>query len=241
MRVTYDLYAWDAANPTNKISTRSEDVVVPARASYELTYMIDAATLPVYYLTITAEPVGTLKDASIFSEKTISHIRLMVNGVSRPRLNFIGVDTYPLQAGKEATLVTCFHNTSGETDSRITKIETILYDQNKKELSRIVYEGKIIPDISGLIHKFTPSKESSQFTIVSKMSDAQGTVLDTVEKIYTCQDINPQICPPTQPVSPPASHLPSSIVLVIGGILFLLLIGLGIVLYRRKNRNTLNT
>ncbi|MEI6553009.1 MAG: hypothetical protein WCO09_00405 [bacterium] len=195
MKVTYDLYSWDSSNPENLISTQSDGLTVPANSSIKLTYKINKGVLPVYYLKITAVPADSLNDESVFSEKTISNIRLVVNGKSKPRFNFVGVDSYPFKKGVENTLVTCFHNTSGEINKEITKIETTVYDQKKNELSKSIYQGKTIPEITGLINKFTPNKDVSEFTVVSEMSDAQGVVIDRVEKTYSCKTIDPKSCP----------------------------------------------
>jgi hypothetical protein len=228
MRVTYTLYSWDGVNPKNIIDTKSEDVVVGAKVERGIGYTIAQPSLPVYYLNIVAEPTDQSKDKSVFNEKTISNIRLVVDGKSKPRLNFVGVNSYPLQDGVEATLVTCFHNTNNIQDPNITKIETVIYDQNKKELSRIEYEGPTIPDITGLVSKFTPKRDISQFTIISTMYDAQGNVIDKVEKIYDCSDLNPGACSAS-------TSSPLFRTLVIVGII----LGIGTIIYKRKSINGL--
>ncbi len=131
IKVTYDLYSWDSVLSTNKIQSKSEEILVSGKSSKNITYTIEPGILPIYYLQITAEPKDTSKDASISREKTISNIRFVVQDESKPRLNFIGVDTYPLTSSRETTLVTCFHNTNALADIRNTKIETIIYDINR--------------------------------------------------------------------------------------------------------------
>ncbi|MEI7513363.1 MAG: hypothetical protein WCJ74_01945 [bacterium] len=232
MKVTYNLYSWDSANSENKINTKTEKIDVPAKSEKKLTYTLEKVTLPVYYLSITALPANETKDTSIFQEKTISNIRLVVNGKSQPRLNFVGIDSYPLKQGLEATLVTCFHNTSNIVDTNVTKIETILYDQNNKELSRIQYEGKTLPEISGLINKFTPSNDIPSFTIISKMYDAQGKIIDSVEKKYSCEDINSTFCSTTKPI-------PTILFGLVALISIIIVIGLSILQYKRKTINNL--
>ena len=229
MKVTYTLYSWDSANPENQIGTRSEEVTVPAKSSVKLNYKIDSGTLPVYYLNITAEPSNQTKNESVFSEKTISNIRLAVTGKSKPRLNFVGVDSYPLKRGVEATLVTCFHNTNNVVDNNVTKIETTVYDQNKNELSKTVYQGKTIPEITGLINKFTPSSDISQFTVVSEMSDSKGVAIDRVEKTYSCKTIDPKSCP--------KESRPMPIVGALELILGIIVIAISIIVYKKNSIN----
>ena len=91
-------------------------------------------------------------------------------------------------------MITCFHNTNDLADLRKTKIETIIYDTNRREITKTVYEGKTIADITGLIQKFTPNDTLSEFTVESKILNETGDTIDTVVKKYTCKDINPSIC-----------------------------------------------
>lgn len=237
IQVTYSLYSWDAANPKNLISSFSEVVKVPAKSSKNLTYEIKAGNTPVYYLSISAEPyvelIAAKKDPSVFREKTISNIRLAVYGFSKPRINYIGVDSYPLKKDVESTLVTCFHNGSDVADLSKTKIETVLYDQNKKELSRIEYNGKIIPDISGLINKFKTNKDIFNFSVVTNMFAENGELIDTVEKNYNCKDINPEICPVGNPLY---DALAKNMYLIISIIVLVVIILIVWIYKRRKNK-----
>lgn len=230
MKVTYNLYSWDSANPENQIGTQSEEVMVPAKGEVKLLYVIDKGSLPVYYLNIVAEPVNQTQKESVISEKTISNIRLVVKNESKPRLNFVGVDSYPLKKDVEATLVTCFHNTSSAVDTNITKIETTIYDQTKLELSKIIYQGKTISDITGLVNKFTPKKDVTQFTIISNMVDANGETVDSVEKTYRCEDINASLCPQKKPTTT------RDAIAIVAGII---VAASAAVVYRRKAINNL--
>ena len=222
MNVTYNLYSWDSANEKNKIDTKTEEVLVPAQSEYMLTYQVDNGMLPVYYLSITAHPKGAVE------EKTISNIRFALRDETKSRINFTGVDSYPLKQGEESTLVTCFHDGSGRANLDSTRIETILYDENNKEISRIEYDGKTIPDIKGIINKFTPIKDIVNFTVVTNMFDSQGNQIDSIEKTYNCQDINPSLCPVSKPLNP------FVVVTLIG-----IILGLIILIYKRKTINLL--
>lgn len=222
MSVTYDLYSWDSANKKNKIDIKTEEVTVPAQSEYVLTYEVDNGTLPVYYLSISAHPKGNIE------EKTISNIRFALREETKSRINFSGVNLYPLKRGQESVLVTCFHDGSGRANLDNTRIETILYDQNNKEISRIEYDGKTIPDIKGIINKFTPTEDIVNFTVVTNMFDSQGNQIDSIEKKYNCQDINPTLCPVSKPLNP-------FVVIALIGII----LGLIILVYKRKTINLL--
>lgn len=194
MIVTYDLYSWDSANPQNKISTKTENVVVPAQSELLLQYVIEKTELPVYYLSITAEPSLKEKDESVHKEKTISNIRLSVQDASKPRLNFVTTNTYPLKKGEEATMVTCFHNTNHGSDANISKIETKLKDSRGKVLAETLYEGNAPSAISAIAQKFIPRRDMTEYVIESTIYDANNTIIDTIEKKYTCSEIDPNLC-----------------------------------------------
>lgn len=226
MNITYNLYSWDAANQANKIDTRMEQVTVPSRKDIPLSYTIPNPNIPVYYLNIIAEPTNPKGDTSVFDEKSISNIRLVVDNTSQTRLNFVGVNQYPLKAGTEATLVTCFHNTNRLENPENSKIETVLYTTNHKELARLEFNGKTGPDITGMIQKFTPSKDISEFIVESTLYDEKGNIVDKVEKKYSCKDINQNSCAPERNTSP-----------LIALVLVAIIIGLIVLIYKRKTIN----
>jgi hypothetical protein len=223
MTVTYDLYSWDSINPNNKVDTKIEQVTVAPKSEYLLKYTVSKGDLPMYYLSITAEPTEQVEDVSVYREKTISNIRFEVLGKSKPYINFVGIDSYPLRGG-EATFVTCFQNLGTEEDTSITKIETVLYDQNKRELSRTEYEGNLSPDILGLAGKFKPQKNITQFMLVSKMYNAKGDVIDTIEQKYECKNTASNSC---------SSEEDSSILIWI--VTVIIIVGLGVLIYKRKD------
>lgn len=227
MTITYNLYSWDSANPKNKIDTKVENVVVPAKSEYFLTYTIEKGVLPVYNLSITAVPTNQEQDISVHNEKTISNVRFIVQDVSKARINFTGVSTYPLKKGDEATLVTCFHNTSNAIDESNTRVETSLRDSSGRELAKTLYEGPISSDIVGIIQKFKPKAETADFTVYSKLVDSQGNIIDQVEKKYSCKDIDPSSCPKKQ------SNYYSLLLLLILAIV----IGVGALVLKSKKLN----
>ncbi len=229
MKITYDLYSWDSRNVAKKIRTTSENVSVSAQSETKLTYALEKSNIPVSYLSITAEPLTRTRDASVFQEKTISNIRLSTNPISLPRLTYVGVTEYPLKRGTEATLVTCFANMSEQYDETVSRIETVLYDQDKKEIARTVYEGQLFSDVSAIVKKFKPTSMSSQFSVASYVYDSQNTVIDSFEKTYSCEDIDPNLCSDTK-------QNPSFLMVVVFAGIILALVTL---LFKRKDINDL--
>ncbi len=201
MAISYTLFSWDAANPANKITTKTEQITIPAKWEKFLTYTLEKWELPVYYLAISAEPVVQAGDSSVFQEKAISNIRFIIQDISKPRFNFVGVDSFPLKKDTESTLITCFHNTNAIIDTRNTTIETVVLDNRNRELSRTEYRGKVAPSIEGIKNTFVPKKDIWEFTVIAKMTGENGEEIDTVIKKYNCRDINPSICPSPETIT----------------------------------------
>ena len=224
MKVTYDLYSTNSYDITKKLNTKSEVVTVPAKSQIKLTYIVNKVDVPVYYLSITAEPSVKTKNTSIFREKTIANVKFFAKGQAGTKINFSGVDSYPLKDGKEVTLITCFSNTDGDDFANNKyKIESVLFDQNKIELSRILYEGKAFRNTTGLISKFTPTKDISDFYIITTTYDSEGKIIDTIEKNYSCNDIDANVC-----IKPDEAKKPLSI-MIVGVMLLISIMFIGLI------------
>lgn len=219
MTVTYTLYSFDAANPKNVITSKTEKVTVEPQSEKLLTYTLDKGMLPVYYLSIEAKPTNPIRDESVFKETTISNIRFAIQDTSLSRINFSGVNTYPLKRGTEATLITCFQNINEESlNENSTRIETLITDDKGKELARTVYEGIISLDTDAIIQKFNPKRGTSNFTVSTTMYGKDNKIIDQVNKVYVCEDINPDACPSP---SSSSSLIMSAIAIAIIGLAFL--------------------
>jgi len=227
MDVTYDLYSFDSSSVENKINTKTEKVLVPSKGEYLLSYVINKPEIPVYYLSITSKPSNQTKDESVYKEKTISNVRFSVDGIYEPRLIFAGVDSYPIKSG--SALVTCFNGIGGTEKEDNYKIETIVQDENGKEISRELYSGFISSDMTGLIQKIKTSKTLSDFTVLSTVYNPDGTVLEKVSKKYSCQDLNPESCSQDEPT-------PTSGWLILLVSVFLVIL-IAVVFFKRKTIN----
>lgn len=226
MTVTYDLYDYDSVNPANKITSKTEKVTVQPKSEKILTYVLDKGIIPVYYLSITAQPTDQKKKESVFREKTISNIQFTIQDTSKPRLDFTGVNMYPLIKGTEATLVTCFNDTNKSKDEDISKIETVIVDNKGNELAKTIYDGKIYPEINAIVQKFSPKKNLSDFTVISTVYNSEKKVIDRVEKVYSCQDIDPDNC-----------MLSKNNFNIISIFIILIIIGLFIFVFKKKLNN----
>jgi hypothetical protein len=224
MTVIYDLYASDSTDSKNKISTKTEQVTVPSKSETIVTYTIDKIAEPVYYLSISAKPTTQTKKESVFREKTIANIKIFAQGIHTSEINFTTIESYPLERGKENKLVTCFQDVNNiEGIETVVKVETTLKDADGTKLAYTLYEGNIL-GATGIMKKFTPTRKSSHFTITSTMYDSKNTIIDQVEKTYSCTNLNPDSC-----LENNDNTLILSLLLVCIG-----LIGAGFLIYKKK-------
>jgi hypothetical protein len=195
MNITYTLYKWDGLRKENIVDTKTETINVPAKSKTQLTYTTNKTDTSVYFLNITADNQNQKRDKSVYNIKTESNIRFIVNGYDFARINSFGVDTYPIKAGQEVTLFTCYHNGSNQETMNPVNISTILYNEKGKVITQTEYDGKIDGAISAIIKKFTIKKDLVNFKIVTTIKDNTGNVIDTIESDYNCKDIDSTLCP----------------------------------------------
>lgn len=225
MNVTYTLYKWDGLRKENIVNTKTETVTVPAKGKIQLTYTTDKTDTSVYFLNITADNQNQKRDKSVYDIKTESNIRFVVNGYDFPRINSFGVDIYPIKAGQEATLFTCYHNGADQDTINPVNISTILYNEKGKVVAQTEYDGKIDGSISAIIKKFTLKKDLVNFKTVTIIKDNTGKVIDTIENDYNCKDIDPTLCPAVK-------NMNKIYVIIILGLLILI----AVIVFLRKRR-----
>ncbi len=188
MTVTYDIYVWDSASEKNKINTKTETVDVKAGSETILEYVVENPDKAVYYVSISADNADK-RASSLFSKKTISNIRFLVNGFDYSRINSVGVNTYPLLKNTEANRTT----TEGYT------LKSALLDQDNNVIASVEYAGAFDPTIHSLIKKFAPDRDLYNFKIVTSLHNEKGILIDEVEVVYDCASISGAQCPETQP------------------------------------------
>ena len=128
VKLVYDLFYWDGLNDENKISSKSEDIIIAPNSSHSLKYAIPEMNETVYFLRITA--------VSGNNQKSIVNLRF-VSEQARPRINFFSPMKFPLLKGETTENFICFHNTAdGAANGKVSmnvfdefgnKIQTIGY------------------------------------------------------------------------------------------------------------------
>lgn len=187
VKITYYLYSGTNPNPDNKIKTTSETLNLLAGEEVEIEYTLNNKTEPVYFLSTTVEPKSASKDSTVFNEKTIANNFIFADNINKPQINFLAVNNYPIKKGEKNSLITCVENI-GPNYSNDVKIESILYDSDNNEISRIEYKGDLYSSIGGLKNDFKTKKDLMDFSIISKIYNSKGEIVDEVVKKYTCDD-----------------------------------------------------
>jgi hypothetical protein len=190
MRVLYKLYRWDSTFESNFIQNIEEIYTVNPGQKLPISYTIDNATEPVYDLKIIAVPE---EEIQVESYKSIANIRFGINSTFRPRLHFVGLDTYPIT--KDTNIINCIHNTSSEIDEGPVKVVTTLKNTKGRKLGILEYSGPISGRVDGLISKLSSLNLSQVVILESILYDNQGVEIDRISIDYDCNKINSSFCP----------------------------------------------
>ncbi len=110
-------------------------------------------------------------------------VRFVRDGVQSPRLNFVGIDQFPLREGQEATLFACVHGMGTADVLDGNRVSLDVTDERGRTLHSYSYEGDITGLMMGLADTFTPSEAFDTFTITAELS-RNGEVVDRAELDY---------------------------------------------------------
>ena len=180
--VTYDLYYWDSLSAQDKIATKTEKVIVPAKSVIDLTYTVDTITKPVYYLKVTAF-AGDVA--------SIANIRV-VTDVPGARINYPALTKFPLKAGDSAAMFSCFHAISSDVSSSTLALE--LTDRDGNVISSGSFKGNISTAMSAVQGALFVGKDYDFAKLKAVLSNEKGEVVDQYEAVYDCAVIQSDEC-----------------------------------------------
>ncbi|MFW5887237.1 MAG: hypothetical protein ACOCUH_00385, partial [Bacteriovoracia bacterium] len=183
--VNWDLYWWDQMSEENKVDTRTKTYHVPANDSIVVSYNTSKNEKSVYLLKSQFE----LNDV-----KSILNVRFVREGVNIPRVNFPGVNSYPLEEGKENNLFSCLHNTNYD-DVDNAEYEILVEDLSGNLIHEYKYEGFVTGAMMGVQDSFVPQEDFKNFVIKSNLYQ-NGNLIESDQLTYLCEDINPDFCNP---------------------------------------------
>ena len=180
--IQYDLYFWDSLNPADKISSKTDQVTIPANGSIPLTYTVPQMKDSVYLLKITATTA---------SQKSIVNIRL-TSDQAHPKMNYPAITKFPLQKGDQETLFSCFYNAAPSNASGTLSV--VLQDQKGNQIGDLEYSGGISGAMMADKQDFTAKGDYSWIKLIATLKDKNGQVTDQYENVYDCAKINSPAC-----------------------------------------------
>ena len=180
--VSYSLYGWDGRFEGNLLKVWSEKASLGANSSKTLSFDVPADDRTLYYVVI--------KSLS-GDQKSEVHIRLAKEGF-RPRLNFVGVDIFPLAAGKKATLFACYHNTGDSVANGRLDLE--LLDVSGGVLANASYDGGISGAIKLLKKDIPDLGNLDLITLTAKLYDDKNRLVDEAKINYNCARFGDSLC-----------------------------------------------
>lgn len=183
--VHWKVYYWDAQREEHLIETTSEAIMVPAGGSATLSYRLTDKQHAVYLVSPSLVYRG-----EIVSKLDIRFVRM---GIDEPRINFPALTTFPLEAGKEATVFSCLHNSGTNPLVQGTALELVLTDTTGIEVHRVSYEGDTSGAMMAIAEGFTPDKNYNYLTLTATLTK-DGQVADEVSVVYDCNEIDPDAC-----------------------------------------------
>jgi len=180
--VTYRLYQWSGLLDSQKIDTEQETISLTAGQTKTLKYEVTNTEYPVYYLEV---------ESKWNDFTSILDMRFARQGVSRPRLNFVGVNSFPFSGVDQNGVFACIHNASVEPITQ-GKLELVILDEAGSPLETFTYTGDILGNLTGF--KGVINDELDNFSIKASLYDTNNKLVDTVQMAYKCDDINPEKC-----------------------------------------------
>jgi hypothetical protein len=162
----------------NELSSQKQWVTIPANSTKIVSFTVTDTTAPVYL----AEIVLQYEDT-----KSILNPRFVRKGISRPRINFPGIDTYPLRTGQETNLFACVHNTADAVAEG--RVELTLYDKDRNVIHSYEYTGSIPGDMIGLGDKFVPKKNYGSLFLEARLYDKDNVLIEETVLQYKCDQL----------------------------------------------------
>gem|GEM_PF-3169493 len=174
VKLTYELFAWDALKKENIAANASENLNVEAGGAKDVQYIIPKIQNGAWQMRITAE----YADA-----KSMLEVRLTTSNVKKGRVNFAALDKFPLSRGDKGKMRACFHNAGGGmgADGEVT---VALTDRRGNIVARKDYKGFISADVRGLEHEFQARSGYDWLMLTAVVKNKEGKIMNEVSTVY---------------------------------------------------------
>ncbi len=163
--VEYRLFDWDQVREEQLLDTKKEFLEIEAESSADTSVMYSGLKPGAYLLQVYSEANGWY---------SILNLRFSVEG-EEGRFIFSGIDKFPLEAGDEFTLFSCFSNSTDWFTEFDGKVEVEL-TANEKTIGEAEYSGTITPKIIAVAKDFTAGEEVDRALLTSRIYGSDGTL-----------------------------------------------------------------
>jgi hypothetical protein len=216
-----NVYKWDAQDSANKIDTQKRVLVIEPGKVLNLPIDVRDNGSSVYYTEVVLKYMDS---------KSILGIRFVRDSVVMPRINFPSIASYPLLAGKENKIFSCFHNASNSNLPIDGKLKMEVLSNDDEIILSYEYNGNIIGEMSGVAQNFTPKSTFKNFKIHASLFIGDNLV-DEVYVPYDCNLISPGKCSSFDFISITSNKLIMITLGILG--LLILLSAISFVVYKR--------
>jgi len=225
-KVTYRLYNWDDLTGTSLVAEKSEEIGIPQDSHTTLAYYKSELPTGSYLLKITVE---TDKNDNLLK------LRIPLAG-RRAKLNFLGLDTFPIRKGDEVKIFVCASNSADYDLPLFADIAVTLVDEEGNEIfADSIKNENVTPLLVGYVTSFKADKDYYMAKLTSDIIDEVGNA-EFAELVYEREKPDekphtpiPPTFPPAKPPEQPADNTPLLLILLV-------LIILAALLYYKKTR-----
>lgn len=175
-QVSFELYQWDSLLEENLFESEQRDIIIGAKQDQDITKIFKNLPPNAYLLKIIS---------ALNQQTTIANVRFAIEG-KRSRINFVALKKFPFKRNDIAEYFTCFHSSTGSSETFEGLIDTAIYDVNGIKLKQDIYQGTIYPEVYSYESTFNVGKNVNFLRINAKALDNQNHILDSADLNYDC-------------------------------------------------------
>jgi len=166
--VEYRLFKWDQTEEENLMPeyTKKEFLEIEPNSSTDATISLDGLKPGAYLLQLYSEANAWY---------SIINLRFSVEG-EQGRFVFSGIDKFPLKAGDDFNLFSCFSNSTDWFTNFNGRVEVELTLPDGTVIGKTSYEGEITPKIMAVKKDLSADKEIDHAFLTSKIYGSDGAL-----------------------------------------------------------------
>lgn len=191
VEVSYEVFSWsDDLGETGRVrEVLNQELEIAGNSRTDAVYTLENIKEAVYYVKVTVSAQG---EYSNITWDNIANIRVTYGSIMQPRIAFTGLNTSPYSPEKNLELVTCIHNVNeGEVNGIL---ENTVRDDRGRIIAQSQYSGKIAGKVNGIYTPLPQNKTYNKLIVTSIMKDSSGNIIDSIELIYDCQNLDSSQC-----------------------------------------------